>query len=114
MDGYERQESDPDDAGRLFVVANRLPVSITLNKEGDFEYKFSSGGLVSGLKSLSASTEFLWFGWPGFDVHRRDKDDIKKTLSEQHGAVPVFLSQDLADKHYNGFASTTRPHGRRK
>jgi hypothetical protein len=39
---------------RLVVVANRLPISVTKNKEGEYSFKMSSGGLVSALVSVSA------------------------------------------------------------
>ena len=99
MNGVESDE------GRLFIVANRLPINITQRENGEFEFKLSSGGLVSGLKSLSSAMKFLWFGWPGIDVHRNDKDVLRDKLKQQFGAIPVFLPQQLAEKHYNGFSN---------
>lgn len=96
---------DPDFEGRILVVANRLPMSIKPTDDGEFEYNISSGGLVSGLKGLSKVVDFKWFGWPGFDVHRNDKDKVRRHLLDEFNAVPIFLSEDLAGKHYNGFSS---------
>lgn len=97
---------DPDFEGRVLVVANRLPMTITPKENGEFEYSISSGGLVSGLKGLSKVVDFKWFGWPGIEIHRNDKDTIRRHLHNHFNAVPIFLSEDLAQKHYNGFSST--------
>jgi trehalose 6-phosphate synthase len=96
---------DPDFEGRILVVANRLPISIKPTNEGEFEYSISSGGLASGLRGLSKVVDFKWFGWPGIDIHRNDKDKVRRYLLDEFNAVPIFLSEDLAQKHYNGFSS---------
>lgn len=96
---------DPDFEGRVLVVANRLPISIKAEPDGNFEYHMSSGGLVSGLKSLSKAVDFKWFGWPGIDVHRNDKDRVRRDLQDQFNAFPIFLNEEVAQKHYNGFSS---------
>jgi trehalose 6-phosphate synthase len=41
---------------RLVVVANRLPISVSKNKEGEYTFKMSSGGLVSALVSVGPAT----------------------------------------------------------
>jgi trehalose 6-phosphate synthase len=96
---------DPDFEGRILVVANRLPISTKPTNEGEFEYSISPGGLASGLRSLSKVVDFKWFGWPGIDIHRNDKDKVRRCLLDEFNAVPIFLSEDLAQKHYNGFSS---------
>lgn len=97
---------DPNFEGRVLVVANRLPITIKADAEGNFDYTMSSGGLVSGLRSLAKVVDFKWFGWPGIDVHRNDKDKVRSQLHDQFNAVPIFLAEDLAERHYNGFSST--------
>ncbi|OQV06003.1 hypothetical protein CLAIMM_10647 [Cladophialophora immunda] len=97
---------DPDFEGRVLVVANRLPMSIKPKDDGEFEYSISSGGLVSGLKGLGKVVDFKWFGWPGIDIHRNDKDKVRRHLQDKFNAVPIFLSEDLAQKHYNGFSNS--------
>jgi trehalose 6-phosphate synthase len=96
---------DPNFEGRVFVVANRLPITIDAYPDGNFEYNMSSGGLVAGLRSLAKAVGFKWFGWPGIDIHRNDKDLVRRHLQERFNAVPVFLDEGLAEKHYNGFSS---------
>jgi len=97
---------DTNFEGSVIVVANRLPITITPKPDGNFDYSMSSGGLVSGLRSLAKVVDFKWFGWPGIDVHRNDKDTVRRELQDQFGAVPVFLNSDLAERHYNGFSNS--------
>ncbi|KAI9800247.1 MAG: hypothetical protein M1825_004231 [Sarcosagium campestre] len=91
---------------RLLLVSNRLP--ITIKRVGDKEYEFSmsSGGLVRGLSGLSKSMTFQWHGWPGIEVPTDEIDHVKAKLKEEYNAVPVFIADDLADKHYNGFSNS--------
>ena len=99
---------DKDREPTIFVVSNRLP--ITVRQSGDEQYDFatSSGGLVGALHGLSQSTKFKWYGWPGLEVPEQDQELVKEELSKRD-AVPVFLGNDLADKHYNGFSSYSPP-----
>lgn len=53
--------------GRLIIVSNRLP--ITVSCEGDrLDVASSSGGLATGLGSVHDSAESLWVGWSGLDA----------------------------------------------
>lgn len=96
---------DRNAEGRLLVVANRLPVNVTQTDDGEYNYAMASGGLVSALQGLSKSMEFEWFGWPGIEIHRNDRDIVRQQLATQFKAVPIFLSKSTVDKHYNGFCS---------
>ncbi|GMM36944.1 alpha,alpha-trehalose-phosphate synthase (UDP-forming) [Saccharomycopsis crataegensis] len=92
--------------GNVLVVSNRLPVTITRNKDGSYEYKMSSGGLVTALQGLKKSTSFQWFGWPGLEVPDDEKARVKKDLMDQFNCIPVFISDEIADLHYNGFSNS--------
>ena len=51
---------------RLIVVSNRLPITITQDPASkEWDYKMSSGGLVSALSGLQKEMTFTWIGWPG-------------------------------------------------
>lgn len=65
----------------------------------------SSGGLVTGLSGLAKSTTFQWYGWPGLEVPEDEVATVKTRLKEEYGATPVFIDDQLADRHYNGFSS---------
>jgi trehalose 6-phosphate synthase len=95
--------------GRLFVVANRLPVNITQAGDGEFKYSMAAGGLVSALQGLSKSMEFQWFGWPGTEIHRNDRELVRQELATRFRAVPIFLPKETAESHYNGFSSKSVP-----
>jgi trehalose 6-phosphate synthase len=49
----------------LIVVANRLPVTISKGEDGQYNFKMSSGGLVSALSGCKKQMSFIWIGWPG-------------------------------------------------
>ena len=93
---------------RLLLVSNRLPITIKRTQEGKFDFSMSSGGLVTGLSGLSKTTTFQWYGWPGMEVSREEAKLLTKRLKDEYGAVPVFMDDDLADKHYNGFSSKSQ------
>jgi len=103
MDNFEK--APEKSKSRVLVVANRLPITIAMNENGDFDFKIASGGLVSGLYSLSKSIEFQWIGWTGTEIHRNDQDMIRRRLATDFNAIPVYLSKELAEKYYSGFSS---------
>lgn len=100
--------------GRLIIASNRLPVSIEDIGQGQYEFKASSGGLVTGLRGLANSgLEFLWYGWPGIEISKENVSHLRKPLLDEHNAVPVLLDQHTADLYYNGFSSKHEVHNTR-
>lgn len=97
--------SETNVQGRLLLVSNRLPITIKRSDDGSYSFSVSSGGLVTGLSGLSKTTTFQWYGWPGLEVPDAEAGPLVKRLKDEHGAVPVFIDDDLADRHYNGFSS---------
>ncbi|KAK9366476.1 glycosyl transferase [Lipomyces kononenkoae] len=93
-------------ADNLLVISNRLPVTIKRSENGDYDFAMSSGGLVSALSGLKKSTTFTWFGWPGLEVPDDERALVVKRLRDEFSCVPVFLSDELADLHYNGFSNS--------
>ena len=87
------------------LVSNRLPITIKRSDDGGYDFSMSSGGLVSGLSGLSKSTSFQWYGWPGLEVPENEVDRLSERLREEYNAIPVFVDDELADRHYNGFSS---------
>jgi trehalose 6-phosphate synthase len=98
----EEPKSHP---GRLLLVSNRLPITIKRSDDGSYAFSMSSGGLVTGLSGLSKTTTFQWYGWPGLEVPDSEAGPMIKQLKDEYGAVPVFIDDELADRHYNGFSS---------
>lgn len=92
-------------SGRLLLVSNRLPITIKRTEDGSYSFNMSSGGLVTGLSGLAKATKFQWYGWPGLEVPESEQGTLAKQLEDEHGATPVFIDDELADRHYNGFSS---------
>lgn len=101
---------DDDTApGRLLLLSNRLPITIKRSDDGSYSFSMSSGGLVTGLSGLSKTTSFQWYGWPGLEVPENEIAGMKQRLKDEYDAHPVFIDDELADKHYNGFSSADNP-----
>ncbi|KAK0464747.1 glycosyltransferase family 20 protein [Desarmillaria tabescens] len=94
------------EGGHLIVVSNRLPITITKDAAGEYHFKMSSGGLVSALSGFKKSLNFTWIGWPGFFIPVRDRAHVDKRLMEEYSCQAVYLDDDVADRHYNGFSNS--------
>lgn len=99
------------------------------------DMQMSSGGLVSALSGCKKTMSFTWIGWPGKDVSAhanrvasllrahtpcglhlqipvQDRDYVNQRLLEEYQCYPVYLTDDVADRHYNGVCrrpSSPRP-----
>lgn len=93
------------DGSRLLIISNRLPLTIKRTDDGQYNFSMSSGGLVTGLSGLSKTMTYEWYGWPGLQVPEAELDLVRDRLKKECDAHPVFVDDDLADKHYNGFSS---------
>lgn len=105
MPAIVTESPKPKGSGRLLLVSNRLPITIKRTDEGSYTFNMSSGGLVTGLSGLAKTTKFQWYGWPGLEVPENEIGGLVKQLQNEHGAIPVFIDDELADRHYNGFSS---------
>lgn len=103
---YLPDDMDLGNAKHLVVVSNRLPVTISKDAKGEYHFKMSSGGLVSALSGLKRSIQFTWIGWTGFYIPREDRAIVDKRLMEEYSCLAVYLDDDVADKHYNGFSNS--------
>lgn len=88
------------------MVSNRLPVTIKRKDDGSYEYSMSSGGLVTALQGLKKSTEFQWYGWPGLELPEDEQERVNEDLMDQFKCCAIFLSDTIADLHYNGFSNS--------
>lgn len=93
-------------SGNILVVSNRIPVTLKRSPEGTYEYNLSSGGLVTALQGLKKTSTFQWFGWPGWEVPEEEQEQVTKDLDEKFKATPIFLSDEIAELHYNGFSNS--------
>jgi trehalose 6-phosphate synthase/phosphatase len=89
--------------GRLLIVANRLPVTVTTGADGRAHIETSPGGLVSGLSGLHERGDGLWIGWLG-DPHAAEDPGIARELAAQR-LVAVPLSDADVQQYYHGFSN---------
>lgn len=96
---------EPAAVGRVFVVSNRLPVTASRLPSGQWEFKPSSGGLVTALAGVKAQMPFLWVGWLGQEIPKDEQESVYSELKAHHAAIPVFLPNSIADGYYNKFSN---------
>ncbi|THV03188.1 glycosyltransferase family 20 protein [Dendrothele bispora CBS 962.96] len=111
MSYFSPSEPTPTDMefggnNHLVVVSNRLPITISKDAHGEYHFKMSSGGLVSALSGFKKSLNFTWIGWPGFFIPPKDRPYVDKRLMEEYSCQAVYLDDDVADRHYNGFSNS--------
>eukprot|EP00842_Homolaphlyctis_polyrhiza_P001051 jgi/Hompol1/1947/HPOL_002802-RA len=104
----QQHEQQPAVRSRIIVVSNRLPVTISRNdnSDGGWSFEMSSGGLVSALSGLKKEMSFTWIGWPGIELPLAEQLVVRQQLMHQYSCVPVFIPDEVADKHYNGFSNS--------
>ncbi|KAA8495657.1 Alpha,alpha-trehalose-phosphate synthase UDP-forming A [Porphyridium purpureum] len=91
---------------KLIVVSNRLPVTIQRDPNtGEFEFKMSSGGLVSALAGVKHELPFVWVGWTGAEMAPDMQSTLYSRLEVEYDCIPVFLTAEIADRYYNGFCN---------
>ncbi len=44
----------------------------------------------------------MWIGWLGQEIPEEDQPIVREKLLREYNAVPVFLSDELVHKYYNG------------
>src|SRR5688500_6183801 len=88
----------------IINVSNRLPVTVGADK-----ITRSSGGLVAALEGMGQSEYALkWLGWPGGHIADEGlRREVERKLENDFGCVPVFMSDDEAQGHYEGFSNTS-------
>lgn len=48
------------------------------------------------------NTSFL----TGLDIPENERSDLSKRLFEEFQCTPVYISDEVADRHYNGFSNS--------
>ena len=91
-----------DDRCDFVVVANRLPVDVTVGEDGATSWTRSPGGLVTALEPVMQANPGAWVGWSGApDVDHEPFDSDGMRL------VPVPISAAELEHYYEGFANDT-------
>ncbi|GAB2973136.1 bifunctional alpha,alpha-trehalose-phosphate synthase (UDP-forming)/trehalose-phosphatase [Mucilaginibacter puniceus] len=95
---------------KLFVVSNRLPITIEQNN-GQYICRQSSGGLVSAvsayLKSDGADsfTDKIWVGVPT-NTEKTWANAIATMEPGEYAYSPVFVKAKTYESYYNGFSNS--------
>ena len=86
--------------GRLLIVSNRLPVSVSV-EDGRPVVRQSVGGLATGMKGPHESSGGLWIGWPGSidGLDQEGQAELAKQLDALR-AVPVDLTRHEVEVFY--------------
>ncbi len=95
--------------GRVLIVSNRLPFTITRRKD-KITLKLSIGGVATGLRGIYKKYNSLWIGWSGLMKERINEEERKKLgkkILEENNCSPIFLSQEEVSKYYYGFCNRT-------
>lgn len=114
LNGSTPPAPEPTHTGRLVVVSNRLPFTVSL-ADGKPEFRSSPGGLTTGLQSYlqrranrtGNTSPYLWFGWPGCNIPEEQQAEVRAYGAEQFNAVPLFLPEASMDRFYHGFCNRT-------
>lgn len=111
---------------RLIIVSNRLPVTITKEANGDYTFKvyhcnYHAYGFTDVIWRSCVSAvrlqkdhvihmdrmarqrcTFEALGKTDMKIPVQDREYLNRRLLEEYQCYPVYLSDDLADRHYNG------------
>jgi trehalose 6-phosphate synthase/phosphatase len=95
---------------RLFIVSNRLPITIE-KSNGSYISRPSSGGLVSAITGYlkkggkNIFAEVWWAGVPGCS-EKTWNSVLNEPAGVDYGLLPVFLNWKKYELYYNGFSNS--------
>ena len=95
---------------RLFVVSNRLPVTV-VHQDDQYTCRQSSGGLISAITAYMARngrnrfSDAVWVGVPGCSRKHWERATQQHTPTD-YAYHPVFIPGKLYDGYYNGFSNS--------
>jgi hypothetical protein len=108
----------PTIQGRIINVTHMLPYEIAKPAKGDFELtpRRGHGAMYSGIESLSKDWQCVHIGGTGpihydeeqsFNLDEALRPALKEQLNQLPRAmVPVFLDDENATNHYEGYCKT--------
>jgi trehalose 6-phosphate synthase/phosphatase len=94
-----RPRQHPD----LVVASNRLPVRVSIQKDG-FDVSPSVGGLAAALRAVRGDS--VWVGWPGTVVPDPLVSKVTRRLRADR-LVPVYLSAEEEEDFYGRVCNDT-------
>jgi trehalose 6-phosphate synthase len=86
----------------LVVAANRLPVDLVVDAQGNDTWQRSPGGLVSAMESVMPGRDAAWVGWAG------DAGPAPEPFRQDDLYLhPVGLTSAEIEEYYEGFSNDT-------
>lgn len=104
------ESSKSINAGRLIIVAYRLPFKIVWENDEPRLFQ-NSGGLVSAVLSLVKDQESAAFDsrqkiqWIGFSENTPEELEGQSMENDNFQAHPVFIPDDVNENYYEGFCN---------
>ena len=98
--------SSQADAGRVLIVANRLPVTLVGSGPEEIEVRRSSGGVATGLSGVQRRHCAQWIGWPGMPSEPRGP--VRREIDAQLGAMDmtaIHLSHGEVTRFYGRYSN---------
>ncbi|MGI6217851.1 MAG: bifunctional alpha,alpha-trehalose-phosphate synthase (UDP-forming)/trehalose-phosphatase, partial [Coriobacteriales bacterium] len=95
-------------SGRVIIVANRLPVSLSTDENGNDIFVQSTGGLATALGQLHAQEGSLWVGSsdiPAEEKNTQRASNYESELSKSR-CVPVYLTKDEVHGFYEQYSNS--------
>ncbi len=94
---------------RIFIVANRLPVSVS-DSEGVVDIKPTTGGLVTAVSGYLQNvgnefSEFYWVGVPGCTATVWN-EAVNRLPQSKFTYLPVMLFHEQYESYYSGFSNS--------
>lgn len=94
----------PTSNGRLFLVSNRLPITMEQRADG-LHVQMSAGGLATGLAGLHKESGGAWIGWPGLATDDGTLTDTMQNALAQEKLVGVGLSEGEHKGYYQNLSN---------
>lgn len=87
---------------RIFIVANRLPVSAQQTSNG-IQFQPSPGGMAAALRGVTRGANTIWLGYPGIDLPISEEQLQASGLPKN--ALPLHIPADDYDDYYYGVSN---------
>ncbi|HVW95566.1 MAG TPA: bifunctional alpha,alpha-trehalose-phosphate synthase (UDP-forming)/trehalose-phosphatase [Mucilaginibacter sp.] len=95
---------------RLFIISNRLPLTVEKDQD-DCIYRQLSGGLIAAVNTYldnegsNSFTEKIWAGVT--ECNERAWNSAQKKIDRPDSTyLPVFMNEEIYEDHYNGFSNS--------
>ena len=92
------------DGQKIFIISNRLPVTIERKSNGEFSTNQSTGGLVSGLEQFHRKKAAAWIGHSGIFVNEVGFEGLRQQL-RTFGFEAISVKKRVYSGYYNGMSN---------